>query len=194
MAARLICPNPNPPCGTCPTCQRVEQGIHPDVRAIQPPGDSAEAVALPLESLDRGSRAAERTVGIDQIRALQHDAALSSNEAPWKVYFLLGAETMQIAAANALLKTLEEPQSRVVLILTARDLFDLLPTLVSRCQVIRLGLVSASEISSALENRFDCAPPRAELLARLAGVGRAGPCERSPIPAWKKSAIAPWPS
>jgi DNA polymerase-3 subunit delta' len=173
FAARLVCPNQPAPCGTCRTCQRIAQGIHPDVRAIQPPGDRSEAIGLPLEALDPSGRGAEQTVGIAQIRALKHDAALSSNEAPWKVYFVLGAETMQIAAANSLLKTLEEPQPRVVLVLTARDSFDLLPTLVSRCQVIRLGLVPAPEIAEALEQRYGCDPVRADLLARLSG-GRPG--------------------
>lgn len=173
LATRLNCPNSPRPCGACRTCLRIAQGVHPDVRAIQAPSDRSDGTALPLEGPDQSGRGTDRTIGIGQVRALQHDAALSPHESPWKVYLLLGAETMQVAAANALLKTLEEPEPRVVLVLTAPDALDLLPTLVSRCQIIRLGLVSTEKVATKLVERFSCDPRRASLLARLSG-GRPG--------------------
>jgi DNA polymerase III subunit delta' len=173
FAAHLNCERAEAPCGQCDTCARILRGRHPDVRSLQAAADHDDALGLPIESDERSTRAAERSLSISQIRALQHDAALSPNEAPWKVYVVVGAEAMTLPAANALLKTLEEPPDRVVVILTVSNAYDLLPTIVSRCQTLRFGLVPVVEISTALESEHDCPPERAALLARLSG-GRPG--------------------
>jgi DNA polymerase-3 subunit delta' len=152
---------------------RINRGVHPDVRSLQIPGDRDESLGLPLESLEKVSRAAERSIGIEQVRALQHDASLAPSEADWKVYQILGAELLTIPAANCLLKTLEEPPRNVVLILTAPTGSDLLPTIVSRCQSVRFGLVSTADIALGLRTIHGVDPDRAEVLARLAG-GRPG--------------------
>jgi DNA polymerase-3 subunit delta' len=172
FAQCLCCSGAPAPCGRCRSCLLIARGVHPDVRSIQPPGERDDTVALALDPVESGGRSAERAISIGHVRALQHDVALSASEAPWKVYLILGAETMQIAAANALLKTLEEPPPHVVLLMTAGDPGEILPTLVSRCQVVRLGLVPARQIGAAVAER-GADPSRAELLARLAG-GRPG--------------------
>jgi DNA polymerase-3 subunit delta' len=172
LAARLNCSGDAPPCGRCPSCLRIARGTDPDVRSIQPPGEREESLGLAFD-LPRSTRSPERLIGIGEIQALQHDAALASSQGRWKVYLLIGAEGLSLPAANALLKTLEEPPPRVVLVLTAVDPSDLLPTIVSRCQPVRFGLVDPTEIAAALEADHAVEPDRAILLARLAG-GRPG--------------------
>ena len=185
LAARLNCPNDPAPCGRCPSCLRIQRGVHPDIRSLQIPGDRDESLGLPLESLEKVSRVAERSIGIEQVRALQHDAALASREAAWKVYQILNAELLTMPAANCLLKTLEEPPPNVVLILTVSDGADLLPTLISRCQIVRFGLVSTEEIRSGLRTAFGVDAERADIVARLAGgrpgVGDRGRVRRGPV-------------
>jgi DNA polymerase-3 subunit delta' len=173
LAARLNCSGPEPPCGACASCRRIGRGADPNARLLQAASEREPELALPFDPAGRSGRTAERSIGVDLVKELQHDAALSPADGGWKVYLIVGAETMSPDAANRLLKTLEEPPSRVVLILTAVDPSDLLPTVVSRCQSIRLAPVPPEEIASALTDRFDLPAERAELLARLSG-GRPG--------------------
>jgi DNA polymerase-3 subunit delta' len=176
LALRLNCPEPGAPCGECRTCRLILKGAHPDVRSLQPPSDRDPSLGLLLESRDesrRTSKAASRIIGVDDVRALQRDAALAPSEALWKVYLVIGAESMNLEAANCLLKTLEEPPSHVVLILTAADTYDLLPTILSRCQTIRLPSVPTAAIEAALGERHLAGAAQAAVIARLAG-GRPG--------------------
>lgn len=169
LALRLACPSERPPCGTCPACRLIQQNQHPDVRAIQAGSDRDAANGLALDVPQRPARSAERQIGIDQIRALQHDAALAPHAARWKVYLITGAENLTLEAANCLLKTLEEPPRHVLLVLTAVDPGDLPPTVVSRCQVVRFAPVPPATIAEGVARVAGCEPERAELLARLSG-------------------------
>lgn len=173
LALRLNCLGSAPPCGTCRACRMILGASHPDVRAIQLASDRDTSIGLALEASSRSSRAAERVISIELIRALQHDASLAPHEGRWKVYVIVGAEGLSLEAANCLLKTLEEPAERVVLILTVGDTIDLPPTVVSRCQVVRMAPVPASEIATGLRTSYGCDGDRANLLARLSG-GRPG--------------------
>jgi DNA polymerase III subunit delta' len=156
LAAGFVCTAPAPeesPCGRCRACGLVARGSHPDVRLVEP------------ESGRRG-------VTIEQVRQLAHDAGLRPYEAKRKVFVLTDVETMSDAAANALLKTLEEPPADTVLLLTANDVSQVLPTIASRCREVALRTVPAAEIEAGLLARG--APPEtARRLARLAG-GRPG--------------------
>ena len=143
------------------------------MRSLQVGSDRDDALGLPLEQSERIGRTVERSISIEKVRALQHDASLSPSEAAWKIYLIISAEQLTIPAANCLLKTLEEPPEHVVLVLTVPDGVDLLPTIVSRSQVMRIGFVSSVEIARALITDFEVEPVRAETLARLAG-GRPG--------------------
>jgi DNA polymerase-3 subunit delta' len=120
-----------------------------------------------------------RGVSIDQIRLVEHAAGLRPYEGEWKVFILRGADTMPEPAANALLKTLEEPPEDTVLVLTAADGSQVLPTIASRCREVPLRPVPAAEIAGALRMR-GADPETAERLGRLAG-GRPG---------WALSALA----
>jgi len=105
----------NDACGECLECRKVEHGNHPDLHLIQPDGAS---------------------VKIEQIRTLQREFAYRSSGAGYKVYIIEGAETMTTQASNSLLKFLEEPPSPVVAILLAPSAQSVLPTILSRTQLV----------------------------------------------------------
>jgi len=102
-------------CGECLTCRKVSHGNHPDLRVVSPDGTS---------------------VKIDQIRELQREMAYRSVDAGYKVYMIEAAETMTVQASNSLLKYLEEPPSPVVAILIAPGAKSVLPTILSRTQLV----------------------------------------------------------
>jgi DNA polymerase-3 subunit delta' len=110
---------------------------------------------------------------IEQIRTLQHSLSLSPYEARYRVALLLRFEQANANAQNSLLKTLEEAPERVVLLLTANSAEDLLPTIVSRCEVLRLRPVSVDSLEGVLQARYGLGAERARLLAHLSG-GRTG--------------------
>ncbi|HKV44774.1 MAG TPA: DNA polymerase III subunit delta', partial [bacterium] len=120
-------------CGACPACRKVAAGTHPDLRVITP--GRAES---------GGER---RAVAIDQIRDLKHEAAYPPYEAKWKVFIIRDTEQMRAEAANSLLKVLEEPPSRSVLILLSESTEALVPTLVSRSQLVRFSFVPAAAVA-----------------------------------------------
>ena len=104
-------------CGECAQCQKIKNNNHPDIRYVERDG---------------------KRIKIDQVRALQLDARYPPLEAPKKIYVLQDVENLSIEAANGLLKTLESPPEYLLFLLTARTL-KVLPTILSRCQVVRLN-------------------------------------------------------
>ncbi len=145
------------PCGHCRSCLLIASDRHPDVRLVQP------------ESSDRG----KLSIKIDQVRALQGELNLAPFEGRYRVAILKRFDTANINAANAFLKTLEEPPANAVLILTALDMNDLLPTIVSRCQSIGLRTLQPELIEENLMTLYAASPEDALLLSHLSG-GRIG--------------------
>jgi DNA polymerase-3 subunit delta' len=117
--------------------------------------------------------APDQTLKISEVRDLQRELALSPHEGHWRVVVLSDFERATTEAANALLKTLEEPPPQVVLVLTATEADVLLPTIVSRCQVLSLRPLSTASVKEALMSQWGSQPEQAELLAHLSG-GRLG--------------------
>ncbi len=109
---------------------------------------------------------------LDQIHALTGRLALGAMMNGWKACVLDGAQLLNKESANALLKTLEEPHPKTVLLLTADDAERVMATIRSRCQIVRFARVPTAEIAAALVRR-GVEPGRADLYARLAG-GRPG--------------------
>ena len=152
LAAALNCTGDEPPCGRCWSCQHIAQDTHPDVMIVAPDG---------------------ARIKIDQVRSLQRDLSLSPYRGRWRVCIITDFHLATTEAANALLKTLEEPPAHAVLLLTASDASLLLPTIVSRCQALALRTVPMEQIALALAERWGVREDRAHLLARLSA-GRVG--------------------
>jgi len=152
FAAALNCIGSEVPCGECLACRKIATGIHPDVRLISGEG---------------------KAIGIDKVRQIQHEAMLSPFEGRWRVHILSDFQDATPEAANCLLKTLEEPPKREVLILTVPEADLLLPTVASRCQILVLRLLPIATIAEALQTQWELNAARASLLARLSG-GRLG--------------------
>ena len=142
------------PCLACHTCQRIERMQHPDLYVVE-------------------AEEAGGTLKVDQVRELQRGLSLAPYEAPYKIALLLRFEEANPNAANALLKTLEEPPAQVILFVTAQDTETLLPTIVSRCEVLRLRPVPLDQLIQGIHEIWDIPAEEAKLLAHLAN-GRPG--------------------
>jgi DNA polymerase-3 subunit delta' len=157
LAAALLCEDEHVeerPCGECRGCHLVASGNHPDLHIV-----ASEHVGASLK--------------IDQVRELEHTLNLTPVEGRYQVAILRRFEEATISAANALLKTLEEPSAQVVLVVLAREADLLLPTIVSRCQHVPLRPLPVGLVEEALIQRWDATPEKAELLAHLSS-GRLG--------------------
>jgi DNA polymerase-3 subunit delta' len=163
LAAGLLCEAepPERPCRVCRACRMVERGGHPDVHRLGPSGPGRQVVIGGPEAKYRG------------IRDLISELALLPVEGRARVAIVEGADRMNEDAQSALLKTLEEPPSGVVIVLCADQELRLLPTVRSRCARIRLGLVGARDIEAIVADHDLADPPMAARLGRLAG-GRPG--------------------
>ncbi|MDP4000525.1 MAG: hypothetical protein Q8Q11_03850 [bacterium] len=131
FAAALLCEKPDGPCGTCTSCLLREAGNHPDYHRLPDEGN----------------------LTIAQVRDLSRALTLAPHSARHQVGLIPDAHRLGIPAQNALLKLLEEPPRRAILILTAQSPASLLPTTVSRCQRVPLGPVPAGELTKALAQR-----------------------------------------
>jgi len=140
------------PCGQCLACRKIAHSTHPDVRVVEPENGSLK---------------------IGQIRQLQRETILTPHEGRYRVAILPQFDRATTEASNCLLKTLEEPPPQVVLCLTAPDTSPLLPTIVSRCQLLHLRPLPLEAVESALVERWEVEQERAALLAHLSG-GRLG--------------------
>ncbi len=156
LAQALNCEAVEPPCGECTCCQKIASAKHADVQIISLSQDGDSAEAKP-----------QAEISIDQIRQLQHSANLPPFEGRCKVFIIDGAELLSIEAANCLLKTLEEPVSRVVFILLTTNERLLPATVVSRCQRVELLSLALTEIEAALNRSWGIESQKAKLLARL---------------------------
>jgi DNA polymerase III subunit delta' len=148
-------------CGVCASCRRQAAGTHPDFLVI----------SFTPEALQK----LQPQIKIGQIREFCRVTAYPPFGDGWRVVLIKPAEALNEDAANALLKTLEEPPERHLLILTAQVEADLLPTIVSRCHKLAFAPLPAALIAGELERRRGLVPEQAQLLATLSGgsLGRA---------------------
>lgn len=134
LAQKAICQNPDlAPCGFCPACRKIERGTHPDVVEIFPTGAS---------------------VKIEQVRGLILKLAEKPMESMRSIFIIHNADTMTPQAQNSLLKTLEEPIGDSICILLSDNLKKLLPTVVSRCQVLDFSELTKSPITEETRERI----------------------------------------
>ena len=156
FAQSLSCPNPAAPgeaCGKCKTCQQIERMQYTDLAVIQAEKEGG-------------------TLKVEQIRAVRHSLVLKPYQGKYRVALFLRFQEANPNAANALLKTLEEAPAHVILILTADTSEQLLPTITSRCEILRLRPLPLETVEIFLKDR-QVEPASARLLAHISG-GRPG--------------------
>jgi DNA polymerase-3 subunit delta' len=156
FAQALNCPQPPVPgeaCRTCRTCIQIEAMQYPDLSILQAEHEGG-------------------TLKVEQIRAIQHGLSLKPYQGRYRLAIFLRFQEANPSAANALLKTLEEAPEHVVLILIADNPDQLLPTIVSRCEGLRLRSLPVESVQTFLQSR-GTDPDSARLLAHLSG-GRPG--------------------
>jgi DNA polymerase-3 subunit delta' len=162
-----------PPCGECRACLKNAKGVHPDVMLLEgvPSREfyNKNGSTAPPRKNDRE----KRILLVDQVREMEKWLSTAPFEANYKIGIVRRFEDANEEAQNAFLKTLEEPPSHAILILTAQDAGLLLPTIVSRCQPLTLRPLSVETVEKALVEKWDAPPADAQLLARISG-GRLG--------------------
>jgi len=159
-------------CGVCPSCRKIAGGNHGDIHFLEPLPD-------------------KRDISVDQLRELQRELSLRPYEAPRKACIMEPAERMSVNAANSLLKTLEEPPGNALIILLTENAEMLLPTVRSRCQLIRFSALSTEHVRLLLE-KSGVAPDMAGLLAPLSegSMQRAGELDNEALAARREKMIA----
>ncbi|MGH8778580.1 DNA polymerase III subunit delta' [Paraburkholderia sp.] len=185
LAQGMLCESPRDngePCGACAACTWFVQGNHPDYRIVLPEALAAESgfVASADDKAEtngkadradaddaKKSRAPSKEIRIEQVRALLDFCGVGSHRGGARVVVLYPAEALNVAAANALLKTLEEPPSGVVFLMVSARIDRLLPTIISRCRQWPLATPAPAVAAAWLaEQGIDDAPA---LLAQAGG-------------------------
>ena len=167
LAQAMLCQGRHKPCGQCVPCKKVAAGIHPDVITASGDGD--------------------KPITVDQVRSLRADAYVRPNEGERKIYLLEGADRMNAAAQNAMLKLLEEGPEYAAFLLLAENAGAVLQTVRSRCEELSLAPVNPREALAWLETRFpqksreelqkaalDCQGLLGRAVEALEGSGEAG--------------------
>lgn len=147
MAARLLCEQPGTAmdagCGACSSCTWLASGNHPDFRMVQPEEEEGEPGEGEKEAAPKPAPATRKSaksgIGVDRIRALSDFVFVGSHRDGNRVVIISPAEAMTPAAANSLLKILEEPPASVYFILESGAWRRLLPTIRSRCRMVMFG-------------------------------------------------------
>ena len=152
MAKALVCEagDGSRPCEACRTCRQIGRGAHPDVHRLTPGGASQQ-------------------IKIEEARQLISRLALRPFSARAQVAIIEAADRLTEEAANALLKTLEEPSTQTRFVLTSAHPASCLPTIISRCQLIRCRPLPWDVIARILVEQQHCEPRLAQTIARLAG-------------------------
>jgi DNA polymerase-3 subunit delta' len=152
-------------CGQCNPCRKIAEREHVDVRTIL------------RESQDPQAKKESRSqfIKIEQMRDLAQEAQFRPTDGRRRVFIIDEAEWLRIEAANALLKTLEEPPASTLLILITSKPYALLETIRSRCQIVSFAPLTSRELESFLHANYKRPDEETRMLARLArgSIGRA---------------------
>jgi len=150
-------------CDQCNACRKVSDRNHPDAVTIEPEGTQ---------------------IVVGQVREMQRSMVYRPLEGRWRAFILDQAHDLNPQAANALLKALEEPPDGNVLILVARSTASLLPTLVSRCQVVHFSPLSISEVARYLQERggWDVEAAQRAAVHSQGSIGKALSLKEDPLP------------
>jgi len=154
MALNCLSPQDGDACGLCGSCRKILGGNAPDFHVIRPGSNK---------------------IGIDQIREVNHGLSFAPLSAQYRVLVICQAEAMTPEAANAFLKTLEEPSPGNIFVLTATEPLDLLPTIVSRCQKVSFQPLPRGVVANWISEKKGVSQKEADIVAGLSGgsIGRA---------------------
>jgi len=148
LARSLFCESPvegYKPCESCNNCKRIHSGNHPDIHLLEPDGLSIKK---------------------QQIKELQEEFSKKAVESSRKIYMIIDADKMSAGAANSLLKFLEEPNSQTTALLVTEQVQQILPTIISRCQILSFKpLPTSAMVKQLTENGIDL--QNAPLLAHI---------------------------
>lgn len=147
LACAIICEDNG--CGTCGECYRIRRGGHPDVHLIEPEGAAGYLK--------------------EQVQEIIHDVSLSPIDGSHKIYIVSSADLFNDSSSNAFLKTLEEPPDDVIIVLMAHSFDAVLPTIASRCQVVRFRRIPPSESAAILVAKTGADPDEAAAALSAAG-------------------------
>jgi DNA polymerase III delta' subunit len=168
FAKALLCQekkSPAEPCGLCSDCAAIDKGLHPDVKIVD---------ASYQAGLVEGEVAKQKILQADTLRHLRRDMEMQSMLGRWKVAIVCDAHTMTDAAANVLLKNLEEPQPQTLWILVSAQKGRMLKTIMSRCFSVTFSPLTPEIVKALLVEREMPAPQAARLSALAGGsVSRA---------------------
>lgn len=141
FAQQLNCSDPKPegPCGICASCRKISSGNHPDVEVIEP---------------------MKSTLGIEQVLKWQERVYRKHFEGNYKAFIIEGSDTLTVPAANALLKVIEEPPERTLIILSAENAEALLPTIQSRAQAVYFPVAEEDRWLEGLGSLVDLSEAR----------------------------------
>ena len=172
FAAQLNCARPQngAPCRLCSSCRKFFSGNHPDFIHIEPDGAA---------------------IKISQIRELKKTLSFPPFEARFRIALLVNVHTMRREAANSMLKTLEEPPADTVIILTGNETGGILPTILSRCQVIPFFTMPYGQVAETLRSEEDISVDEALSLAAAAegSIGRAKSLHKSGLLAHRREIV-----
>lgn len=165
LARSLNClaPHAGEACGSCRSCLKLAEDppVHPDVMVVEPDG---------------------RVIRTEQMRQVQNEVYARPTEGRFKVVILDGVERMTPESGNRLLKVLEEPPAYACFVLLTTNVAGVLPTIVSRCQIVHFSPLPPEEVAAVLQEKAGIGPEEARLYASLSGgsVGAALAMARSP--------------
>lgn len=188
-------------CGDCSSCRKMATLQHPDLSLVipLPVGKNEKTGDDPIDSLEEDQVQTIRKefalksenpyheiqipkanfIKINSVRNLKRASSFTSVEGSWKVFVICDVDKMNPEASNSLLKTLEEPTDNTLLVLTTSEKDKLLPTIVSRCQLVQFSPLRDDEIEEALRQRENITSSEALLIAKMAQGSYAMACELS---------------
>ncbi|UKN00502.1 DNA polymerase III subunit delta' [Paracrocinitomix mangrovi] len=190
FAQYLLCDNPSAKdsCGICPNCQKMQSLTHPDLHFVYPvvvsktdkiaSSDDARTewnkllTSRPYFDLNGwmeyiGFEGKNPIIGVEESRAILKKLSLKSFSGKYKIMIVWLPEKMNSQAANKLLKILEEPPTKTLFFLVCDSSEEILPTIISRCQIIRIPQLSPDEISAYLEDKHKLDKSLAQTFANL---------------------------
>ena len=191
-AQYILCPNrtETDSCGVCPTCQKVQKLVHPDLHFVVPTNTTKSIKSNPESDLfmEEWREFAVKNKGyfndtdwyafldienkqgymsVRDAASLLRKLSMKSYEGEYKIAIIWMAEKMRVDTANKLLKLLEEPPEKTVFLLIAEDAEELLATIKSRTALVKIPAIDLGSIEAALVERLGCTPQQAHDAAMI---------------------------